>query len=157
FGGVALWGRIHCAIIVAVLGLYVSWRRRDPRIAVQVGATSMASLALMSVWTRAMYGQWNPTSFYDAGYFDDYAATQKIDVVNQLGFWIPPDRGILVFTPLLVVLLPALVRGWRELPDWSRALVWGGLAYTLVQGAFNAFQGGDIFFGYRYGLEFLAC
>ena len=76
--------------------------------------------------------------------------------MNHLGFWVSPDRGLFVWTPVVLLLLPALVRSWRSLPDWSRALAMGGLAYTLVQLTFNRFSGGDIFYGYRLGLELLA-
>ena len=71
--------------------------------------------------------------------------------------WVSPDRGILVWTPVVLLLLPALVRSWRDLPDWSRSLLAGGLLYTLASCAMNTFTGGDGFYGYRYGLEFLAC
>ncbi len=71
--------------------------------------------------------------------------------------WVSADRGILVWTPVLLVLLPALVRSWRELPDWSRWLVVGGLVYTAFQARFSIFTGGDGFYGYRHGLEFLVC
>jgi len=33
----------------------------------------------------------------------------------------------------------------------------GGLVYTVVESALNTFTGGDAFYGYRYGLEMLAC
>jgi alpha-1,2-mannosyltransferase len=62
-----------------------------------------------------------------------------------------------VWTPLALLLVPALVRSWRSIPDWSRSLLVGGLAYTLVNTAMNTFTGGDGFYGYRYGLELLAC
>jgi len=58
---------------------------------------------------------------------------------------------------VLLVLLPALVRSWKELPAWSTALLLGGLVYTFLQGALIGFTGGDPIYGYRYGLEFLAC
>ena len=35
--------------------------------------------------------------------------------------------------------------------------MWGGLAYTVLQGVLNRFSGGDVFYGYRLGLEMLAC
>ncbi len=66
---------------------------------------------------------------------------------------VSPDRGILVWTPVLIVLTPALVRGWREVPDWARALLLGGLAYTLVQAWIIRASGGDSFYGYRHGIE----
>jgi alpha-1,2-mannosyltransferase len=157
FGGVTLWGRLHAALIVAVLGLLVGLRRRAPGIVVKVGVASAAFLVLMVFWTHWMYGTWNPTASYDTTVFEDYAKQNRLSVSNQLGFWIAPDRGILVWTPLVLILLPALVRSWKHLPDWSQSLVWGGLAYTILQGVLNRFSGGDVFYGYRLGLEMLAC
>ncbi len=157
FGGVALWGRLHAALIVAVLGLAVSWRRRDLGILLRVGTASGAFVLLMSVWTRWMYGTWNPMGAYNSSGVLQGTHQYSFDVVNQLGMWVAPDRGILVWTPVVLLLLPALVRSWRDLPDWSRSLLWGGVVYTVVECAINTFTGGDLFYGYRYGLEFLAC
>jgi hypothetical protein len=157
FGGITLWGRLHAAVIVAVVGLFLAWRRRDPALAVRVGVSSALFLVPMSIWTHWMYGSWNPTSSYDTSPFVDYAETNRFSVVNQLGLWVSPGRGILLWTPVILLLLPALVRSWRSLPDWSRALVYGGLAYTFLQGALNRYSGGEQFYGYRLGLEFLAC
>ncbi|HWJ81278.1 MAG TPA: hypothetical protein VNS55_03485 [Nocardioides sp.] len=157
FGGVALWGRLHAAVICAVLGVVVAVVRRRPLLAVRVGVVSGALLALMSVWTHWMYGSWDPSSGYRAGDFTGNADDNLVNLPNFLGFWVAPDRGLLVWTPLLLVLLPALVRGWRELPDWSRALVGAGVVYLLVQGLLVRFSGGDAFYGYRTSLELLAC
>ena len=157
FGGVTLWGRLHAAVIVALLGLLVAFRRRSPMIVLRVGLASGLFLVLLSAWTRWMYGSWNPTASYDTGPFADYAADHRLSLSNQLGLWIAPDRGILAWTPVILLLVPAMIRSWRDLPDWSRSLVWGGVAYTVLQGVLNRFSGGGVFYGYRLGLEMLAC
>ncbi len=157
FGGVALWGRLHAALICAVLGVLVALVRRRPAIAARVAVVSGAMLALMSGWTHWMYGRWNPSSGYRAGDFTENATLEWFDIVNFLGFWISPDRGLLVWTPLLVVLAPALARGWRDLPDWTRGLAAGGAAYLVLQGALVRFSGGDQFYAYRTSLELLVC
>jgi alpha-1,2-mannosyltransferase len=157
FGGVVLWGRLHAALIVAVLALYIAWRRRDPAIALKVGGVGAVALALICAWSRWMYGTWSPTASYDTTVFEDFARDHRIDLVNQLGMWVSPDRGILIWTPLVVVLLVPLVRSWSSLPDWTRGLVLGGLAYTILQASLNRFSGGEVFYGYRLGLEMLAC
>lgn len=156
FGGIALWGRLHAAVIVAVLGVVLGWRERKPSITVVIGAVSATFLVLLCAWTRWMYGTWSPTGSYNDSVFD--VAPQGVErLTNQLGMWIAPDRGILVWTPVLVLLAPALFRAWSGLPDWSRALFVGGLAYTVIQTFLITFTGGDNFYGYRLGLEFLAC
>jgi alpha-1,2-mannosyltransferase len=157
FGGITLWGRLHAAVIVAILGLFVGWRRRDLSIVLRVGVASGAFLLVMSWWTHWMYGSWNPMASYDTTPFADYAKNDPFNLVNQAGMWVSPARGFFVWTPVALLLLPALVRSWRELPDWSRALVYGGVFYTCLQALLNRFTGGDFSYGYRLTLEMLAC
>jgi alpha-1,2-mannosyltransferase len=143
-------------VLVALLGLITGLKRRSLALVLAVAIGSGAFLTLMSVWTRWMYGSWNPVGSYDTGAYTDYAAAHVLSVENVTGFLVAPDRGIFVWTPLLLVLLPSLVRSWRGQPDWSRSLGWGGLAYSMVQIALNRFSGGGAFYGYRLGLELIA-
>lgn len=157
FGGIALWGRLHTAIIVAVLGLGVGLKRRDLTIIVKTGVASGGFLVASCAWNRWVYGSWNPLGGYGQGDLAGATESYRFSVGNQLGMWIAPDRGLLVWTPIVLLLLPALVRSWRHLPDWSTSLLVGGLLYTVTQAAMMTFTGGFGFYGYRYGLEFLAC
>jgi len=157
FGGVALWGRVIAALIVAVVGLHLGARQRNARITLKIAAGSTAALALLSVWTHWMYGTWKPTGSYESSVLQSHAAQSVVSVSNQLGIWVSPGRGILVWTPVVLVMLPGLVRSWSTLPDWSRTLFWAGLLYTVVHAMVNPFGGGTGFYGYRYGLEFIAC
>jgi alpha-1,2-mannosyltransferase len=157
FGGIALWARLPVALIVAIVGLYLGRRREDRTIVLQIGAVSGLFLALMCAWSRWMFATWNPMASYDQATLKNHAGSNVFSLVNQLGGWVSPDRGIFVWTPVVLLLLPALVRSWRDLPDWSRALVVAGLAYTVFRGNLGSFAGGDVFYGYRYGLTFLAC
>lgn len=157
FGGVVLWGRLHAAIICAVVGLGVALVRRRPAIAARVGVASTTMLGLMSVWTRWMYGSWDPSSGYRAGDFTENVAFGWATVVNFSGFFVSPDRGLLLWTPLLLVLAPSLVRGWRDLPDWARTLAAAGVLYLGAQGLLVRFSGGDQFYAYRTSLELVVC
>ncbi len=157
FGGIALWGRLHVAIIAAVVGLGAGIGRRDPRVVLRVGIPCAIFLGAGCVWTHWVYGTWNPMGGYGSASVGSSASSYFLDIPNQLGMAIAPDRGILVWTPVVLLMLPALVRSWRTLPEWSRSLLLGGLTYTLVNSALNTFTGGDGFYGYRYGLELLAC
>ena len=157
FGGVMLWGRLHAAVICAVVGLGVAWSRRRPDVAGRVGIVAVASLALASVWTRWMYGSWDPTSGYRAGDFAGSVADRALDPLNYLGVLVSADRGLLWWCPLLLVLGPSAWRHRRELPDWSRWLATGGAAYALSQVVLNRFSGGDHFYGYRTSLELVVC
>jgi hypothetical protein len=155
FGGVVLWGRVHAAIIVAVLGLAVGVRRRDPGLVLRIGLASGAFLVASGVWFRWVYATWNPVSAYNSEGVSGNVDRYRFSITNQLGVFVAPDRGILVWTPVVLLLLPALVRSWRTLPDWSRSLLVGGLVYTVVNSAMNTFTGGTGFYGYRYGVELL--
>lgn len=156
-GGVVLWGRLHAALICAVVGVGVALARRRPAVAVRAGLASAAMLALMSAWTRWMYGSWDPSSGYRSGDFTGGAGDRLTDGANFAGFWIAPDRGLLIWTPVLLVLAVPLARAWRGLPDWSRALLVAGVLYLLVQGLLVRFSGGDAFYGYRTSLELVVC
>ena len=157
FGGVVLWGRVQAAILVAIAGLVTATLRRHPQIAVRIGVTSGIGLGLLAGWSKWMYGSWNPTAYYNPDDLAKYAPNGLIDPANQLGSWVSPDRGILVWTPILIVLLPVLVRHWRRVPDWSRALAVAGIAYTVFEAMLIEFPGGDSFYGYRMTLELLVC
>ena len=103
-----------------------------------------------------MYGTWSPIGSYNDNVFD--VAPQGLErLTNQLGMWVAFDRGIFVWTPIMLLLTPAVVRGWRDLPDWPRAMLVGGLVYTVVQAVLITFSGGDSFYGYRLGIEFVVC
>lgn len=157
FGGVVLWGRLHAAVIVAIFGLFVAWRRRSPSIAIRIGVVGSGALVLISMWSRWMYGTWSPTASYDTTVFENYALDHRIDPLNQMAMWVALDRGILVWTPVILLILPSLVRGWSSLPDWSRGLLLGGVGYTVLQATLNQFKGGEGFYGYRLTLELLMC
>jgi hypothetical protein len=111
---------------------------------------------LLCAWTQWMYGSWNPTSAYETTAFVDYA-TDRLSLANHLGMWVSPGHGILMWTPVILLLLPALARSWRELPDWPKGLLLAGVLYTLLQGSLNRFSGGEFVYGYRLTLELLAC
>ncbi len=157
FGGVLLWGRLHAAAICAVVGLGVAWSRGRPGIAWRVATPSLAGLGLVSVWTRWMYGSWDPTSGYRAGDFARGAVGHALDPLNYLGLLVSADRGLLWWCPMLLVVGPTAWRNRRELPDGSRWLAAGGASYLLSQAVLNRFSGGDHFYGYRTSLELVVC
>ena len=159
-GGIGLAGRLHLTVVVAVLGLATGLARGRPRVTVLVAAGSVPFLALCAAWSRWIYGQWDPAGGYaQADVYAERAASESAfdNLVNEAGLLLSPDRGFLVWTPVALVLLPALVRSWRQQPDWARALVLGGVLYTGVQGLMNHFAGGSAFYGYRLTLELLLC
>lgn len=159
FFGVAVLGRPHLAVVAAVVGVGLAFVARRSRPMFAVGVPAAVGMAALISWNRWMFGTWSvgggyvgkeralaagptPTGERLPGYLE-----------NVAGFLVSPDRGLLVWTPVLLVLVPALVRGWTALPLWTRLLLVGGVAYSLVQLRINVFHGGDHFYGYRLPLE----
>ncbi|MCR1781684.1 hypothetical protein KVF89_03980 [Nocardioides carbamazepini] len=165
FGGIAVWGRPHTAMVAAAVALTCAWVQRRPGIAVRVVAVGAVLTFGASLWSYVLYGRWTPSGSYaptpylSRGSGSQYEFNQTVDGLlrNEAAMWFALDRGILAWTPVVVVLLPSLVRTWRTQPAWTRALLLAGIAYTLFQGAVAPFHGGDGIYGYRHGLEFLAC
>lgn len=160
FLGIGILARPHLAVIAAIVGLYLGWRRRDWKIVVSVGATSAIGLLLVALWNRAVFGAWSLS-----GGYEDYVTSNLVSgsggllmsVFNIVGFLFSPDRGLLIWTPLILVLLPSLMISWRQLPDWVQAFAVAGIIYSLVQLRINLFLGGQGYYGYRLALELLAC
>jgi alpha-1,2-mannosyltransferase len=161
FFAMGMWGRPHLAVIAAIAGLGIAWCRRDWRVALKAGAPTIVSLGLLSGWNRAVHGTWSISSTY--GDVVDRAthgveATLGHDLLlNYVGFLFAFNRGLLVWTPALLIFIPALLRARRELPDWSIWLAVGGLVYTFLQIRLAEFSGGIFFYGYRHGLELVTC
>ena len=66
------------------------------------------------------------------------------------------QRGLFIYSPFLILLLPFCVRAWRISPGWVRAAAVGAVAYAIFQAVATTFVGGDHFFSYRVQLESLA-
>lgn len=162
FLGIGMFGRPHVAVIAAVLGLGVGWSRRSWRPAIGLAVPTLTALTLLVAWNRWYFGGWSIGGTYGDGRFaqaaEGYGGTGSTEQLqNYLGFLFAADRGFFVWSPILLLLVPAVVRAWRALPDWSRWLIPGGLLYTLFQLRLNYFAGGTGFFAYRHGLELLTC
>ena len=158
FGGLGLLGRLHFSVAVAVVGLWTGLRSRALSVTSLIAAGSVPFLFVAAAWSRWLYGQWDPAGGYSQvdAYADRAAQRSATETLtNFSGLLVSPDRGILVWSPVILVLLPALIRSWSSQPTWSRALLGGGVAYTLVQGFMSYFAGGSAFYGYRLTLELL--
>lgn len=161
FLGLGMLGRPHLALIAAIVGVGMAWSRRDWRVAVAVALPTIASLGLMATWNRAVHGLWSIGGAYsDAVIGRAATGVEQLgynQVTNYLGFLVSLDRGFLVWSPVVLLFVPAMLRARRVIPDWSIWLALGGVIYTFFQLRLNYFAGGVGFHGYRHGLELLTC
>ena len=158
FLGVGMLGRPHIALIAAVVGLGMSLSQRRVKPALGLALPTVAALGFLEVWNHYVYGEWSIGGAYGDGRIAQAGeGLGQSQASNYLGFLFSADRGFLVWTPVVLLLVPALLRSWRSLPAWSRWLCLGGLLYSVAQLRLNYFAGGVGFYGYRHGLELLTC
>jgi hypothetical protein len=152
--GLAVLTRPLNAFIAAAVGGYLAWSRRSLWPAVQIGLGAFAGLAALVAFNALVFGEPSVLGGYEPGFVDN---AQSLDLVgygrNVVLAFVSPTRGLLVWSPFLVVLLPGLVAAWRAAPGWVRGGALGAVLYLLVQYKANRFTGGSGFATYRYPLE----
>jgi hypothetical protein len=147
--------RPHTVLIGGTTVLYSAWAKRRPRLLIPLVGPVLGIL-ILSLFNYYIYGKFNLTGGYaetTIGQLPDPDLRRWLR--NLVGALIDPTRGLLIYSPFLIVLLPGLRRGWRTAPDWARGAALGAVFYLLVQYTLNRFSGGDRFIGYRYPIEAL--
>ncbi len=155
--GAAILTRPHTAVIAAGNGLTQAFQERRFKPALQVGFGSAVGLAGLVAFNAVVFGSPSITGGYSDVFAERAASLNLVDFVgNVLLALIHPARGLLLYSPFLILLLPGLPAAWRKAPSWVRGAAIGGVAYLLLQLKANRYSGGDSFWGYRYPLEMLA-
>ena len=159
--GAAILTRPPLALIPAAVGLYRAWAERSWRPIVAVGAGAAAGLALFIGYNWWVFG--DPS--LSAGYGPSFQSNVLSGVggsglansfpANLVGAAFSSERGVFVYSPFLLVLLPGLRAGWKAAPSWARGAAVGGILYLLVQYKANRYSGGVHYSTYRYPLEAL--
>lgn len=162
FFGVGILARPHVAVIAAVVGIGVSLSRRSVRPAAMVALFSGALMALLVAWNRYVFGDWSVVGGYPQDLADVIPGHRESRLgdgylTQVAGTLLSPNRGFLVWTPLVLVLLPLVWRNRGRLPAWSLWMALGGIAYSVIQSAINEWTGGSGFNSYRLMLELLLC
>jgi hypothetical protein len=154
--GVAILCRPQYAVIPAIIGIWEGYRFRDLLPVIKIGALSSVGLALMSIYSQFYFGTWLPIAGYGAKKVGSVASIGGADFLENvvLGL-VHPYRGILIYTPILLLLLPGIDRGWRVAPPWVRSAAVAGVVYAVVQLRANGWYGGLNYFGSRLLLETL--
>ena len=154
--GASVLCRPHLAVVPAAAGIWAGVRHRSLRPVLTIGVLSGLGLLAMSIYSQALFGTWLPITA-GRGYAVESVVSTGAETfgTRALHMMVNPARGLLVYTPLLLVLLPGIIRGWRVAPPWVRSAAVGGLLYLLVQLRANTWHGGADYFGNRLALETL--
>lgn len=154
--GAGILARPQLAVVPAVIGLWRGWERRSLRPVVAVGTTSALGLTAVAAYSRVLWGTWLPVAGYSEQRVADVVETSSGDFLERLVNTLAhQQRGVLLYTPFLLVLLPFLWRGWRVAPPWVRSSAIAGVLYLAVQLRANDWEGGAHFFGSRLTIETL--
>ena len=152
--GMAVITRPMNALIAAPVGLYLAWQQRSLRPAIEIGAGALLGLVALVAFNAAVFGEPSVLGGYEQGFVDNTRSLDLVGYVRNVGLALfSPTRGLLIWSPFLIVLLPGLRSAWRAAPGWVRGGAIGGVLYLLVQYKANRFSGGDGFVTYRYPLE----
>lgn len=153
--------RPHLAVAVAALGVILAITRRQWKLLPALGIPALLALVCVVTYNWFLFG--HPTL---AGGAYAYAASNVVGaggasgsdqlhafLVALAGNFVSPIHGLLVYSPIVLILLAGGRSGWRRLPDWGRAAAVAGVAYLAVQCRVNGFQGGFDYYGNRLMLE----
>jgi alpha-1,2-mannosyltransferase len=152
--GFAILIRPHLGEVAVVLGVVgvLRYRRARPLLIALGSAAGVVVLLLYNhaLWDRwSVFGGYQNTASASAHSMGDF-------LIGVPGVFVSPERGMLVMTPALLLLIPGLRRAWRVAEWWIRASALAGLAYAVTQLWLSRFSGGNGFYSYRIVLESLA-
>lgn len=154
--GAAILARPHLAVIPAVVGVWVTLARRDRRPMIHVGITSAMGLGLLLVYNFWLWGAVTITGGYGEAFAENLTSNSiGWFLGNIAGGLLDPQRGLLIWAPFMLLLVPAAWLSRSSHPDWTLAASVGGVIYLLIQWRANRFSGGAGFFAYRYPMETL--
>jgi alpha-1,2-mannosyltransferase len=155
--GAALLTRPPTAVVAAATGLYGTLRMRSWKPVLRIGAGAGLGLVALIAYNAWVFGEASISGGYSDG-FTDTALNSGVGwwLGNMMRALVDPTRGLLVWSPFLVVLIPGLRAAWRAASPAAQGSALGAVVYLLVQYKANRFSGGSGFFGYRYPLEALA-
>lgn len=159
----AVLTRPHLAFAAATIGLVIAWRTKSWRPLLGIGSTSLLGVVGLLIWNRLVWHQWALLTDNYAGQADAGASTlvatssgSTVLLERTLGTLISPNRGMFIYSPFLLLLLPGIRLAWRAAAPWVRGCAVGGVVYMVVQLVGNGFGGGDGFTSYRLAIEMVA-
>jgi hypothetical protein len=153
---VSILARPQTAVVPAVVGIWRGIARRSLRPVATVGLFSALGLLGVSIYSQLLFGTWLPIAGYDPVKVEAIASSSLGLFAERWAYTLAHrERGVLFYTPVLLVLVPFVHRGWRIAPEWVRSSAIAGLVYLAVQLRSNTWDGGAGFFGSRLTIETL--
>lgn len=152
----AITVRPHVAVAPAVMGLAAGWRERRTGPVLAMAATSLLGLVAVMWFYGHFFGEasMRPEQV-DAFVTGDVNLTDHGWGMNLLLSLVQPTRGLLFYSPFLVLLIPGLRAAWRDGPPWVRASAVSAVFYAAIQTRADVWHAGSGFFGPRAHLETL--
>ena len=155
--GAAVLTRPHTGVIAAGNGLWQSWQQRSIRPVLRIGLGAAVGLTGVVAYNQLVFGTASISGGYGRAFGERVLSLNPLDYLGNIALaLVHPSRGLFIYSPFLLLLLPGLRSAWRAAPAWVRGSAIGGLAYFLLQLKANRYSGGGGFWGYRYPLEALA-
>lgn len=149
--------RPHTALVAAGNGLWQSIQGRRLKPAIAIGSGSSIGLAGLILYNNAVFGSPPITAGYGSSFASRASSLDVLDYVGNVALaFVHIQRGLSVYLPFLVLLIPGLRTAWKAAPAWVRGSAIGGVLYLLLQFKANRCSGGEGFWGYRYPPETLA-
>ena len=154
--GAAVLTRPHLAFVAAGVGLFLVLASRSIMPALKIGAGSLLGLGGLLWYNWWVWGVAGVSGGYGESAVNKVLSQDYLSYFQNIaGAALDPTRGLLPYSPFLLLLIPGLRQAWRNSPDWAKGASVGGIVYLLVQLKANRFSGGSGFVGYRYPLEAL--
>jgi hypothetical protein len=152
--GIAGWARPQVAPAIAVLAAYLITRRGRARnlfALVPLATCAALALALNMRWFAHPLGAVPLLEALHPVYHAVDGSIAPDPLGGALGLLFSPSRGLVVFSPIVLVTLLSLPRAWHE--GWHGLLIWCWLAAI---GQFALYAGYSVWWGgHTYGPRYL--
>jgi hypothetical protein len=153
--GVAGWARPQVAPAVAILALCLITRRgrwRDVLALVPLAICGAGAVWLNIRWFGHPFGAVPHLESLHPLLHNVDGSLSRTPLQNALGLLFSPSRGLVIFSPIVLVALLSLRRAWDEGPRGG-VLIWCGMA-AIAQ--FALYAGYSVWWGgYTYGPRYL--
>lgn len=155
--GAAMTARPELAVSAAVLGIWIAVSGRSWRRLVRFAAGPAISALLLLAYFGRVLGAFSPVAGHrNTGMLASLPSMAPTRLGSDfLAVLAEPRNGLLLFSPFLVFLVPALHKGWRAAEPWMRGAAVAGAAHLALIIVIQGNGDGNFLFGYRFPLEML--